>query len=58
MADLVADAARLGRRAAVAPTGTALRGVVADRPALHGVLDALHLHDLELVDVRRLPPAP
>jgi hypothetical protein len=51
----VEAAQRLGLRASVAPQDTILRGVVADRPALHGVLDALHLHDLELIEVRRLP---
>jgi hypothetical protein len=48
-------AQRLGLRASVAPQDTILRGVVADRPTLHGVLDVLHLHDLELIEVRRLP---
>jgi hypothetical protein len=52
------DASRLGLRATVAPADTVLRGVVADRPALIGVLDVLHLRGLELVEVRRLPGAP
>jgi hypothetical protein len=49
----VAD--RLGLRASVAPAGTVLRGAVADRPALHGVLERLRGAGLELIEVRRLP---
>jgi hypothetical protein len=49
----VAD--RLGLHASVSPAGTVLRGAVADRPALHGVLDRLRADGLELVEVRRLP---
>jgi hypothetical protein len=52
------EADRLGLRASVAPPDTVLRGVLADRPALHGVLEALHTRGLELIEVRRLPPAP
>jgi hypothetical protein len=52
------DAARLGLRASVAPVDTVLRGVVPARPALHGLLDVLHLRGLELVEVRRLPGGP
>ena len=52
------DVTRLGLRASVAPADTVLRGVVADRPALHGVLDVLHLRGLELVEVRRTLSAP
>jgi hypothetical protein len=52
------EAERLGLRASVAPPDTVLRGAVADRPALHGVLEALHTRGLELVEVRRLPSAP
>jgi len=48
-------ARRLGLRASVVPADTVLRGAVADRPALHGVLDLLHAHDVEVVEVRRLP---
>jgi hypothetical protein len=51
----VEEVDRLGLHASVAPAGTILRGIVADRQALHGVLDVLHLHGLELVEVRRLP---
>ena len=54
----IEEADRLGLRASVAPPDTILRGAVADRPALHGVLDALHLHGLELIEVRRLPGPP
>jgi hypothetical protein len=48
------EADRLGLQASVAPAGTVLRGAVADRSALHGVLERLRLHGLELVEVRRL----
>ncbi|WP_037499009.1 hypothetical protein [Solirubrobacter soli] len=40
------------------PADTVLRGVVADRPALLGVLDRLRCDGLELIDVRRLPDPP
>jgi hypothetical protein len=46
---------RLGLHASVAPLRTVLRGTVADRPALHGLLDRLRAGGLELVEVRRLP---
>ena len=46
---------RLGLVASVAPVATVLRGAVADRPALHGVLARLRSHGLELIEVRRLP---
>jgi hypothetical protein len=49
------EAARLGLHASVAPAGTVLRGAVADRPALHGVLERLRAQGLELIEVRRLP---
>ena len=49
----VAD--RLGLHASVAPAATVLRGAVTDRPALHGVLERLRAHGIELVEVRRLP---
>jgi hypothetical protein len=51
------EADRLGLRASVAPPDTVLRGVLVDRPALQGVLDTLHLHGLEVIEVRRLPTA-
>ena len=40
------EAQRLGLTASVAPADTVLRGTLRDRPALHGVLDALHAHGL------------
>ena len=46
---------RLGLVASVAPVATVLRGAVADRPALHGVLERLRAHGVELLEVRRLP---
>jgi hypothetical protein len=51
-------AEELGLAAAAAPADTVLRGVVADRPALLGVLDRLRRDGLELIDVRRLPDPP
>jgi hypothetical protein len=48
-------AERLGLTAAVEPADTILRGPVADRPALLGVLDRLRCNGIELIDVRRLP---
>jgi hypothetical protein len=35
---------------------TALTGVLADQPALHGVLGEIEALGLELLEVRRLPP--
>ncbi|MDA0160035.1 hypothetical protein OM076_07165 [Solirubrobacter ginsenosidimutans] len=53
---LPADAAeRLGMTASRQPGDTVLRGVVADQPALHGVLDRLRCNGIELIDVRRIP---
>ena len=49
------DADRLGLRAHTAPLETVLRGSVADRPALLGVLERLMADGLELIEVRRLP---
>ncbi|HEX6023579.1 MAG TPA: hypothetical protein VFZ00_16425 [Solirubrobacter sp.] len=46
---------RLGLHASIAPQRTVLRGAVADRPALHGLLERLRLGGLELVEVRPLP---
>ncbi len=51
------EADRLGLTASVSPADTVLRGALRDRPALHGVLDALHANGLELISVRRLPGA-
>jgi hypothetical protein len=48
-------AARLGLTATADPADTVLRGVLADRQALHGVLDRLRCNGLELIAVRRLP---
>ena len=48
-------AERLGLTATVEPSDTILRGPLADRPALLGVLDRLRCNGLELIDVRRLP---
>lgn len=48
-------AERLGMRASVSPADTVLRGQLADRPALHGVLDRLRANGIEVVEVRRLP---
>ena len=49
---------QFGLTATTVPADTVLRGVVADRPALLGVLDRLRRDGLELVDVRRLPDPP
>jgi hypothetical protein len=47
---------RLGLHAFVAPRHTVLRGTLPDRPALYGALERLRGADLEIVDVRPLPP--
>jgi hypothetical protein len=49
------DVDRLGLHAHTAPVETVLRGSVADRPALLGVLERLFADGLELIEVRRLP---
>jgi hypothetical protein len=49
------DADRLGLNAHTAPVETVLRGSVADRPALLGVLERILADGLELIEVRRLP---
>jgi hypothetical protein len=41
----------------VATTETVLHGPVADQTGLHGLLDRIQSLGLELVEVRRLPPA-
>jgi hypothetical protein len=46
---------RLGLEVRQPPRHTVLRGAVADRSALHGVLERLRLDGLEIVDVRPLP---
>jgi hypothetical protein len=49
-------AERLGLQATSGPVAeTVLRGPLADRPALHGVLDRLRTSGHELIEVRRLP---
>jgi len=48
-------AERLGLSASTPPGETILRGQVADRPALHGVLDRLCVNGIEVIEVRRLP---
>jgi hypothetical protein len=48
-------AERLGLQATVASSDTVLRAPIADRPALHGVLDRLRTSGHELIEVRRLP---
>ena len=53
---LPADAAeQLGLEGTPVPGDTILRGALADRPALLGVLDRLRCNGVELIDVRRLP---
>jgi hypothetical protein len=53
------DAAeRLGLTVTVEPADTVLRGPLADRQALHGVLDRLRCNEIELIGVRRLPSPP
>lgn len=42
----------------VNPAETVVRGATLDQAALHGLLDRIHALGLELVEVRRLPPAP
>ena len=37
------------------PARTVLRGEIADRAALHGVLERIESLGLELLDVRRIP---
>ena len=49
------DADKLGLRAYAEPGDTVLRGAVADRPALHGILERLLADGLELIEVRRIP---
>jgi hypothetical protein len=54
--DVLADAS--GMRVAAEPAQTVLRGSVRDQAALQGLLSRLHDLGLELVEVRRLHPAP
>ena len=53
--DNLADA--LGLAAEVEPVETVLRGPVDDQDGLGGVLDQLQDLGLELIEIRRLPPA-
>jgi hypothetical protein len=46
---------RLGLSVSAGTVETVLRGPVADRSALHGVLDRLCANDIEVLEVRRLP---
>jgi hypothetical protein len=50
-------AALEGMDADVATTETVLHGPVEDQTGLHGLLDRIQSLGLELVEVRRLPPA-
>jgi hypothetical protein len=43
--------------ASVKPAETVMRGEVRDQSELHGVLDQIQSLGLELIEVRRLPPA-
>ena len=47
-----------GLSASVEPVETVLHGPVADQESLHGLLDRIQSLGLELVEIRRLPPAP
>jgi hypothetical protein len=42
----------------VNPVETVIRGSVLDQAALYGVLDRIQALGLQLIEVRRLPPAP
>ena len=55
-ADLATELGPLTVGAASAET--VLHGEIADQAALHGVLDVLHEHGLQLLEVRRLPDEP
>jgi hypothetical protein len=44
-----------GMRSEVLPVETVLYGDVADRAALHGLIDRVESLGLELVEIRRLP---
>jgi hypothetical protein len=43
--------------ASVKPAETVMRGELRDQSELHGVLDQIQSLGLELIEVRRLPPA-
>jgi hypothetical protein len=44
-------------RVDLAPAETVMHGPVADQAELHGLLELIQALGLELVEVRRLPPA-
>lgn len=46
-----------GMDADLAPAETVLHGPVTDQAGLHGLLDRIQSLGLELIEVRRLPPA-
>ena len=46
-----------GMDAEEAPAETVLHGPVTDQAGLHGLLDRIQSLGLELIEVRRLPPA-
>jgi hypothetical protein len=54
--DVLTDAS--GMQVVTEPAQTLLRGCVRDQAALQGLLNRLHDLGLELVEVRRLNPAP
>lgn len=54
---MVTVASQEGLEVAVDPVRTVLRGLLPDQAALLGILAKARLLDLELVEVRRLPPA-
>jgi hypothetical protein len=47
-----------GMRGEVLPDETIVSGPIADRVALHRLLDRIQALGLELIAVRRLPPTP
>lgn len=55
--DALTVASQEGLEVAVDPVRTVLRGLLPDQAALLGILAKARLLDLELVEVRRLPPA-
>jgi hypothetical protein len=55
--DVVAIASQEGLEVAIDPVRTVLRGSLPDQSALLGILARARLLGLELIEVRRLPPA-
>ena len=47
-----------GLTATVEPVETVLHGPMEDQSSLRGLLDRIQSLDLELVEIRRLPPSP